>query len=210
VYDGDELDNEHPQSSETPQSSNTGCHSSGAELRFPAKASKTAKKVDEAIVTIAERMSGTQCLQEKLEEIVKDANNPRTAWVHWMGTELQGVPDDVWNRFQQESFNMVMRYKHQVLGGHPQPSPDQRYQQPRPLSAQGQSASNLNAAWEQQPWLGFVNPPPSTRGINTSGLSIGSWLNEGSCLRTPERPTLDSNTAEIIRSSSQVLQGGDE
>lgn len=55
-------------------------------------ATKTGKKVDQAIVTIAEQMTSTQRLQENLEEVIKDANSPHTAWAHWIGTGSKIFP----------------------------------------------------------------------------------------------------------------------
>lgn len=41
------------------------------------------------------------------------SNSPRTAWANWLSAEVMELPDELWRKFQRESFELVMRYKEQ-------------------------------------------------------------------------------------------------
>lgn len=117
-----EVEEEEEESSQVIRSSQSAAiaeygerpHTSGIATRPKGKTiSKTQKNLDEAIATIAESMSGTQRLQEQVDEVLKGGNNPRSAWTHWMATELMDLHEDLWLNFQKESFQLVMRYREQ-------------------------------------------------------------------------------------------------
>ena len=175
-------------------------------------ATNTAKKVDQAIVTIAERMASTQRLQENLEEVMKDANSPRTAWAHWIGTEIQDFPDDLWLGFQQESFNLLMRYKDQVRNGtyqFMQPSQFQHAHSTRASSTLGIPQQPCQQQWQGPQTTGVQNLSQSSiRGINTVGFS--SLPGGTSNLSTPEAPTTEYNTNNVIINATRVLQGDND
>lgn len=41
------------------------------------------------------------------------SNSPRTAWANWLSAEVMELPEELWRKFQRESFELVMRYKEQ-------------------------------------------------------------------------------------------------
>lgn len=115
------------------------------------------RQVDDAILTLVERASGTKRLQAQVDEALTANNNPRTAWANWMGTELQELPDHMWTLFQKESFALVMRFKE---GAQAQPQPPQQPQlapqvAPRPASVPLASTPTSF----QQPQLAAQLPP---------------------------------------------------
>ena len=67
--------------------------------------------------------------------------NPRAAWTQWLGAELMELSEDLWRRFQRESFELVMRFKEQ--------NQTQRQRQPN-SSASVSSATFHSATFPQQ------------------------------------------------------------
>lgn len=67
--------------------------------------------------------------------------NPRAAWTQWLGAELMVLSEDLWRRFQRESFELVMRFKEQ--------NQTQRQRQPN-SSASVSSATFHSATVPQQ------------------------------------------------------------
>jgi len=61
----------------------------------------------------ADTMSGSQRVYERLGEVLERGNNPRSAWCQWMTSELMSLPDELWRNFQNESFQLVMRFQEQ-------------------------------------------------------------------------------------------------
>ena len=48
---------------------------------------------------------------QQVEDAIAGTNNQRTAVMQWMGAEVSNLPAHLWNKFQRDAFELVMRYK---------------------------------------------------------------------------------------------------
>ena len=67
--------------------------------------------MDEAILKLVDQASESQKLCQQVEDAIAGTNNPRTAFTQWMGAEVSNLPAHLWNKFQRDAFELVMRYK---------------------------------------------------------------------------------------------------
>ena len=63
----------------------------------------TGKRVDEAILKLAEWLSLNTGVQDCLASAVQESSNPRLAFCQWMGLEAYKLSEELWTGFMQES-----------------------------------------------------------------------------------------------------------
>ena len=151
------------------------------------------RRVDDAILSLVDRMSVNTAVQDRLLTAEQEASRPRIAFCQWMGLEVAKLDETLWNDFTDEAYALVSKYKrlqmqsaappHQPPPGSQPPMPPQpMLPQPppvRPLSAPPQPAVYR----QQQPWQaspgtstdyqhpGWGPYAPNLSGFNTSRLS---------------------------------------
>ena len=106
----------HPQTTDSEDRAGPSSRPTSSQSGIPAaapkgKASRKRRQLDNAILKLVEKASGTQKMQEQLDAAILSSNNAQATWANWMGTELQSLPENLWTSFQKESFALVMRYK---------------------------------------------------------------------------------------------------
>ncbi|KAF0312859.1 hypothetical protein FJT64_016491 [Amphibalanus amphitrite] len=161
-----------------------------------------AKRIDEAILKIADKMCANEHLKEQLDAAMKAGNNERTMFCQWMGMEASKLSEELWMSFMSESFNLIMRYRQQQLMQQqpqvPQVRPTSSAQTSTPVHHQSQG-------W-QPPQLWSGNQPPffdtSLRSLNASGLTGLDEQNAQPNTPEPVRSTL--RTGELV---ARALQG---
>ena len=199
-----------------------------------APSSGSGKRVDEAILKLADCLSQNTGMQDRQATAVQESTNPRLAFCQWMGLEMSQL-DELWTGFIHEWFNLVECHRnlqaHQPVPS-PPPQPAQlpavqpRQQQlpfVHPLSVPLLASPPTFRQQFNQPWQpstdfqpqGWPTLRPNLSGLNTSGLSgfldlAGQTSGPGtsSVLSTPEAPrpgSTGSNTSEVLRAAYQTM-----
>lgn len=72
---------------------------------------------DDSTEQTTETLPRNHHLQPPTSEVLdprrSSSNSPRTAWANWLTAEVMELPEELWRKFQRESFELVMRYKEQ-------------------------------------------------------------------------------------------------
>ena len=159
-------------------------------------ASTTGKRVDEAILKLAERMASNTSVQDRLASAVQEGSNEHLAFWQWKGLEACKLSEQLWTAFMQESFQMIIRFRQlqeqQPLPPPPPPQPAQHpvVQQPQQSAFVCPSSAPpvvtpppfCQQQPQQQPQQEILDlqPPlnwPSFSGYNISGLNTSGLSN---------------------------------
>ena len=66
---------------------------------------------EEAIVTISEKIQGTESLERCVEALLTQEKSPRSVWAMWMGAELEQMHTDVWDKCRDQTYDVIRRMK---------------------------------------------------------------------------------------------------
>ena len=67
----------------------------------------TGKRVDEAILKLADRLSQNTGVKHWLQSTVQESAKPSIAFCQWMGLEMSKLDDELWTGFMHETFDLV-------------------------------------------------------------------------------------------------------
>ena len=167
-------------------------------------ASGSGRKVDEAILKLADRLTQNTGMQDWLQYAVQESARPRIAFCQWMGAEMSNLDEHLWSLFMREAFDLVTRYR-DLQTQQPAPPPPYAVQlPPMPPQPQPHQPRPWSAPRSQHPptgsrclWLGSLapvssstrdsRPSPRTCLASTPVGSVGSL--------TRPAPPLDSRAA---------------
>ena len=89
--------------------------------------SSSGKRVDEAILKLADWLNLNTGVEDQLASAVQESTNPRLAFCQWMGLGMSKLSEEQWTGFIRDSFNKVKSYRNLQgqLPVHPPPLPAQ-------------------------------------------------------------------------------------
>lgn len=124
-------------------------HMSGTPVRVDSRTAFIKQEnPDDSTEQTSEPVPRAHLLQPPTNEIIhprSSSSSPRAAWAHWLSTEVMELPEELWRKFQRESFELVLRYKE-----HQQVHRQQQYNHPGSTSG-----ATSHSATVVQPQLYF-------------------------------------------------------
>ena len=119
--------------------------------------------------------------------------NPRTAWTHWMGTEMTHIYDYLWPSFLKETFQLLIRYRDQCKDLRQQQAPGPSNQPPvPPYLPRWQHQQPQQQQWQPQQTqftpiqMSTPGPPAMPSMLHASEFSFSGFSNLLSKLRAAE------------------------
>ena len=73
--------------------------------------SGTGKRVNEAILKLADHLSQNTGMQDWLQSAVQESAKPCIAFCQWMGLEMSKLVEELWTGFMCKAFNLVEGYR---------------------------------------------------------------------------------------------------
>ena len=104
--------------------------------------------LDDAMATIAEKIEWSEKLERRVDQLMEVETNLRTAWAHWMGTEMKYIHDNLCPSFLKETFKMMVTYKDTSEDLRQQQAPGHSNQPPLPAYPPRQQQQQQ----QQQKW----------------------------------------------------------
>ena len=80
------------------------------DMRSP-RASSGVRRVDDAILSLVERMNVNTAVQNHLQTAEQEASRPLVAFCRWMGLDMAKLDEPLWNDFMDEAGGLVSKYK---------------------------------------------------------------------------------------------------
>ena len=142
--------------SQLPRTSQAGPSQAPRDRRPRAASSTgTGKRVDKAILKLADHLSQNTGVQDQLQSAVQESGKPPVAFCQWMGLEMMSkLDEELWTGFMCEAFDLVAHYRQlQTQQLAPPPPPPQAVQQ---TSVQPQPYQPSVPPWSAPP---LPSPP---------------------------------------------------
>uniref|UniRef100_UPI00358E4F8D uncharacterized protein isoform X1 n=1 Tax=Myxine glutinosa TaxID=7769 RepID=UPI00358E4F8D len=79
--------------------------------QVPKRKRQQTTTVDDALLKMVEKASGTQLFCQQVDELLRSSRNPCTVFSQWIAAETECLPDEIFRRFQTDVFTAVMRYR---------------------------------------------------------------------------------------------------
>ena len=131
------------------------------------RTAKSARKMEEALIAIAERMSTDHATSVQLDSQVKEIkDNPKAAFCQWMCTEIGPFNDHEFIGFQNEAMQVVLKWKNARLGPHP-------YREPQLTQTHHQASPQIHQRVQPQPRTPSI-PPRQVFGHRTASASASA------------------------------------
>ena len=124
------------------------------------KRQKRKNIVDEAILTVVDRISGRKSAAEELQTVVRGRINPRQAYCNYLAADAMTLSEENWQTFQTESLRLLLSLR---TIPPPQPQPRPQGQQPPQPQYQGRPQGRPH-----QPQPGQFTHPVRTPAASTS------------------------------------------
>ena len=179
--DGKDRENQ-PSTSSTSARTPSTANPQGVKSRTGKK--KTVTSDTDILAQLNERVTETKKLQNRIDELVQSADNPRTAWANWMGTMFPLIHDDLWEQYLRQSFdsllwyysesNRIRRQREQVSNPTSYAPVQQRVCGEQRQSRGGVPLINMETS---QPQYGQQQQTQSTPRSSTNSFHLSSFLN---------------------------------
>ena len=69
------------------------------------------KRVDKAILKLADRLSQNTGMQDRLQSAVQESAKPCITFCQWMGLEMSKLDKEHWTGFMHKALDLVTRYR---------------------------------------------------------------------------------------------------